>query len=218
MSSALNRHYLKGPQQHVMRVNRLAVLLLGTYAAVTWLCGAKSPTRESYLFAPAAPAKQYHSPQTPHVFQSIPTGAAQAPPRQAIRAQRSSSPSMGGPAGLPRIPDRALPLTKRFNPGGGYNERIATIWRDLETLYGREDVAGLGGARTYRDTKRYVDSGVKTGRFRGFTRSIDLREQTVFNAVKKEPSLLDPAVSNRFTFARSYVFSYSELEVSTDFF
>jgi hypothetical protein len=110
---------------------------------------------------------------------------------------------MGGTTGLPRIPGRALGLTRSFNPGMGYTEPIATLWRDLETLYGREDEAGLGGSRTYRDTNRYVDSGVKTGRFRGFTRSVDMREQTVFEAVKKEPSLLNPAVSNRFTFARS---------------
>ena len=76
--------------------------------------------------------------------------------------RRSPSPTMGGLTGLPRVPDAALALTRsyahrrrwlrshlpfylsisahlpmsfRYNPGGGYTERIATLWRDLETLY-----------------------------------------------------------------------------------
>ena len=67
---------------------------------------------------------------------------------------RAPPPTMGGLTGLPRIPKRALALTKPWNPGGSYTEPIATLWRDLETLYGREDVAGLGGSRTYRDAGR----------------------------------------------------------------
>ena len=47
--------------------------------------------------------------------------------------------SMGGPSGLPRIPQRALPLTKGFNPSMKYNLEIATLWRDLEITYGTED-------------------------------------------------------------------------------
>ena len=110
---------------------------------------------------------------------------------------------MGGLTGLPRVPDAALKLTRSYNPGCEYTERIATLWRDLETLYGDEEIAGLGGSRTYRDSARYVDSGISTNKFRGFTRSVDLREQTVLAAVRKEPKLLDPEVSNRFVFARS---------------
>ena len=75
--------------------------------------------------------------------------------------------------------------------------------RDLETLYGNEDVAGLGGSRTYRDAGRLVDSGQKTNKFRGFTRDIDMREATVMAALRREPSLLNPSVSNRFVFATS---------------
>jgi len=110
---------------------------------------------------------------------------------------------MGGLTGLPRIPQAALPLTKKWNPSGSYSERIATLWRDLETLYGMEDTAGLGGSRTYRDTNRYVDSGEKTNRFRGMTYSVDVREKMVLAACRKVPSLLNPDVSNRFVFATS---------------
>ena len=92
---------------------------------------------------------------------------------------RAPPPMMGGLTGLPRIPDRALRLTKPWNPTAEYSERIATLWRDLETLYGIEDVAGLGGSRSQQDNARYVDSGVKTNKFRGFTRNIDLREGEV---------------------------------------
>jgi hypothetical protein len=45
--------------------------------------------------------------------------------------------------------------------------------------------------------------GERTGLTRGFTRVIDLRQATVMAAVRLEPSLLNPQVSNRFTFARS---------------
>ena len=46
-----------------------------------------------------------------------------------------------------------------------------------------------------------MDSGVKTNKFRGFTRDIDTRVARVLKAVRKEPSLLNPEVSNRFEFA-----------------
>ena len=52
---------------------------------------------------------------------------------------RTSGLSMGGPSGLPRIPQRALPLTKKFNPSQAYDLDIATLWRDLEITYGTED-------------------------------------------------------------------------------
>ena len=52
---------------------------------------------------------------------------------------QTSAISMGGPSGLPRIPQRALPLTKSFNPEMKYNLDIATLWRDLEITYGTED-------------------------------------------------------------------------------
>ena len=122
----------------------------------------------------------------------------------ALGLSRVPSPRMmGGLTGLPRIPSGALSLTKRWNPSGEYSEPIATLWRDLETLYGDEDTAGLGGNRNYRDTARYVDSGVSTNKFRGMTRSVDLRQRTVLKAVKQVPTLLNPAVSNRFEFARA---------------
>ena len=108
---------------------------------------------------------------------------------------------MGGLTGLPRIPREALAATKSFNPGLEYTERIATLWRDLETLYGVEAIAGVGGSRTGIDASRLVDSGVKTNKFRGFTRDIDTRVARVLKAVRKEPSLLNPEVSNRFEFA-----------------
>lgn len=110
---------------------------------------------------------------------------------------------MGGLTGLPRLPKEALRLTKSYNPDLEYTERIATLWRDLETLYGVEAIAGVGGSRTGVDSSRLVDSGVKTNKFRGFTRDIDMRVATVLKAVKREPSLLNPAVSNRFEFATS---------------
>ena len=46
---------------------------------------------------------------------------------------------MGGPSGLPRMPIRAWPLTKKFNPSMGYDERIATLWRDLEITFGMDE-------------------------------------------------------------------------------
>merc|ERR1740117_2080276 len=110
---------------------------------------------------------------------------------------------MGGLTGLPRIPKEALSLTRSYNPELEYSERIATLWRDLETLYGVEAIAGVGGSRTGVDSSRLVDSGVKTNKFRGFTRDIDMRVATVLKAVRREPSLLNPAVSNRFEFATS---------------
>ena len=110
---------------------------------------------------------------------------------------------MGGLTGLPRIPKEALAVTKSYNPGLEYTERIATLWRDLETLYGVEAIAGVGGSRTGIDASRLVDSGVKTNKFRGFTRDIDTRVARVLKAVRKEPSLLNPEVSNRFEFATS---------------
>mmetsp|Transcript_11143 Transcript_11143/g.22475 ORF Transcript_11143/g.22475 Transcript_11143/m.22475 type:complete len:206 (-) Transcript_11143:284-901(-) len=116
---------------------------------------------------------------------------------------RCPPPRMGGLTGLPRIPQKALAMTKSFNPGGTYTEPIATLWRDLETLYGTEQIAGVGGSRSQMDARRYVDSGVSTNKFRGFTYNVDLRVEEVLKAVKKTPSLLNPAVSNRFVLARS---------------
>ena len=77
------------------------------------------------------------------------------------------------------MPVRAYPLVKRWNPSGEYSERIATLWRDLETLYGTEDTAGLGGSRTYYDANRLAQ-GEKSGKFRGFRR--DLLCATVIGA------------------------------------
>ena len=108
---------------------------------------------------------------------------------------------MGGLTGLPRIPPKALALTKKFNPGGSYSEPIATLWRDLETLYGIEGVV-TGGSRTGIDASR-LGRGESTGKFRGMTYSVDQRAQMVLSAVKKDPNMLNPEISNRFVFAQS---------------
>ena len=97
-----------------------------------------------------------------------------------------------------------VPLTYSCCPSRSvYTEPIATLWRDLETLYGFEGVV-TGGSRggSFRDTSR-AGRGENTGKFRGLTYSVDQRAETVFKAVKKYPDLLNPAVSNRFTFATS---------------
>ena len=149
--------------------------------------------------------------------------------------RRCPPPQMGGLTGLPRIPTKALKLTKKWNPSCEYSERIATLvrsnraqnstascrvacgiwyvepdtwrvvsgiwhlapgtwhakhlapgtwhaadpirtrcaqWRDLETLYGNEEIAGLGGGRTTIEQGRYVDSGISTTKFRGFTYNV----------------------------------------------
>ena len=61
----------------------------------------------------------------------------------------------------------------------------------------------MGGNRYQVEAGRYVDSGVSTGKFRGFTYSIDLRQKEVIAAVERVPSLLNPAVSNRFAFGKA---------------
>uniref|UniRef100_A0A7S0Q426 Uncharacterized protein n=1 Tax=Coccolithus braarudii TaxID=221442 RepID=A0A7S0Q426_9EUKA len=122
-----------------------------------------------------------------------------------LPARRSTPLTMGGLTGLPRIPPQALALTRKWNPGCEYSETIATLWRDLCTLYGEEQYAGLGGdEKAATGTRgRYVDTGVKTGKTRGFTRSVDSRLELVLQMVRKEPTLLDPKVSNRFEFGRA---------------
>jgi len=116
---------------------------------------------------------------------------------------RAPPPRMGGLTGLPRIPPKALALTKKFNPGGSYTEPIATLWRDLETLYGIEGTV-TGGSRggSFRDSSR-LGRGENTGKFRGLSYAVDERAETVYKAVKKDPNLLNPAVSNRFELARA---------------
>ena len=131
------------------------------------------------------------------------SGAHTTAPYARSSARYTPTVQMGGLTGLPRLPKEALSLTKSYNPDLEYSERIATLWRDLETLYGIEAIAGVGGSRTGVDASRLVDSGVKTNKFRGFTRDIDMRVATVLKAVRREPSLLNPEVSNRFEFATS---------------
>ena len=58
-----------------------------------------------------------------------------------VVARRSSLPAMGGTSGLPRMPIRAWPLTKKFNPSGEYKLEITTLWRDLEITMGSEELA-----------------------------------------------------------------------------
>lgn len=136
-------------------------------------------------------------------FAVAPVSGAHTAATSYARSGARCTPQMGGLTGLPRIPKEALSLTRSYNPELEYSERIATLWRDLETLYGVEAIAGVGGSRTGVDSSRLVDSGVKTNKFRGFTRDIDMRVATVLKAVRREPSLLNPAVSNRFEFATS---------------
>lgn len=110
------------------------------------------------------------------------------PPSHASRVQDLR---MGGPSGLPRIPMKALPLTKNFNPGGGYDLDIATLWRDLEITYGMdEDLTFRAAKRCPRlldpqSSSRWV-----------FFRSKDLlikatgSEQSAIDVMSKDPSLL----------------------------
>lgn len=53
--------------------------------------------------------------------------------------QRCAGLRMGGPSGLPRMPVRGWQYTKSYNPSGEYNERIATLYRDLEITLGTFD-------------------------------------------------------------------------------
>lgn len=49
---------------------------------------------------------------------------------------RCPPPQMGGLTGLPRIPTKALKLTKKWNPSCEYSERIATLVRSNRAQYG----------------------------------------------------------------------------------
>ena len=46
---------------------------------------------------------------------------------------------MGGPSGLPRMKPQGWKFTKAFNPSMQYDERIATLYRDLEITLGTTD-------------------------------------------------------------------------------
>jgi len=116
---------------------------------------------------------------------------------------RHAPPAMGGYTGLPRMPIKAWPLTRRWNPTLEYRENIATLWRDLETLYALEGSTSIAGGGVVRlDASRSV-KGDKTGLSRGLNRAVDLRAELVYEMARREPSLLNPAVSNRFVFAES---------------
>ena len=52
---------------------------------------------------------------------------------------RAASIRMGGPSGLPRMPIAGWKHTKPFNPSMQYEERIATLYRDLEITLGTTD-------------------------------------------------------------------------------
>ena len=101
---------------------------------------------------------------------------------------------MGGYTGLPRMPVKAWPLTRRWNPTLEYRENIATLWRDLETLYAVEGSTSIAGGGSVRlDASRSV-KGDKTGLSRGLNRAVDLRAELVYEMARREPSLLNPAV------------------------
>ena len=105
--------------------------------------------------------------------------------------RRAGDVRMGGPSGLPRMPIKAWPLTKRFNPSGQYNERIATLWRDLEITFGMDEEL------TFRALKRCPDlvNPQESSRW-VFFRSKDLlvkqlgSERAAITAMSKDPELL----------------------------
>ena len=79
------------------------------------------------------------------------------------------------------------------------------MWRDLETLYtieGVNNIAGGGGQIQGVDYSRST-RGAQTGLTRGGTRLEDQRANMIYGICKKEPALLNPAVSNRFVFVES---------------
>jgi hypothetical protein len=59
--------------------------------------------------------------------------------RQLGITHRTSSARMGGPSGLPRMPIAGWKYTQPFNPSMEYEERIATLYRDLEITLGTTD-------------------------------------------------------------------------------
>ena len=125
---------------------------------------------------------------------TAPIATARAPPLR-----------MGGYTGLPRVPPKAWALTKKWNPDGEFQEMTAMMWRDLETLYtieGVNNIAGGGGQIQGVDYSRST-RGAQTGLTRGGTRLEDQRANMIYGICKKEPALLNPAVSNRFVFVES---------------
>ena len=102
---------------------------------------------------------------------------------------------MGGPSGLPRMPIRGWQYTKAFNPSGEYNERIATLYRDLEITLGTLDAPNeqlaIGAVKKLPDlinpdaSSRWV-----------FFRTKDLlinklgSEKAAITMMSKDPSLL----------------------------
>ena len=103
--------------------------------------------------------------------------------------------TMGGPSGLPRISQRGLSLTKRFNPSCEYDLDIATLWRDLEITYGLPDAPSED--RAFRAAKRCPSllNPQESSRW-VFFRSKDLltkatgSEQAAIDIMSKDPSLL----------------------------
>ena len=129
---------------------------------------------------------------------------AKAPPA-VVSAHRAPPVRMGGYTGLPRVPPKAWALTKKWNPDGEFQEMTAMMWRDLETLYtieGVNNIAGGGGQIQGVDYSRST-RGAQTGLTRGGTRLEDQRANMIYGICKKEPALLNPAVSNRFVFVES---------------
>ena len=122
-----------------------------------------------------------------------------------IATARAPPVRMGGYTGLPRVPPKAWALTKKWNPDGEFQEMTAMMWRDLETLYtieGVNNIAGGGGQIQGVDYSRST-RGAQTGLTRGGTRLEDQRANMIYGICKKEPALLNPAVSNRFVFVES---------------
>ena len=108
---------------------------------------------------------------------------------------RSPVVRMGGPSGLPRIPQRALPLTKKYNPSMEYDLEIATLWRDLEITFGTPDSPNEDLA--FKAAKRCPDLlNPKASSRWVFFRSKDLlikatgSERGAISVINKDPGLL----------------------------
>ncbi len=116
-----------------------------------------------------------------------------SPVSGALLARAPAPRMMGGLTGLPRMPVRAWPLTKQFNPGGEYNEQIATLWRDLELVYGSDEA-------TFRAVKRLpslVNPQVSNRFIFAKTKSVLVQllgsEPAAIDLLSKDPSLLQAA-------------------------
>lgn len=109
--------------------------------------------------------------------------------------RRSRAVHMGGPSGLPRMPVAGWKHTKAFNPTMQYNERIATLYRDLEITLGTTEApnerAALAAVRALPDLVNPAASSRWV-----FFRSKDLlvkklgSEQAAILLLSRQPALM----------------------------